>query len=654
MRLFSADSWLKAPLDRDVIARWTVGPAGASHELSIPQPADPYEFEFLAFGDSGDSESASPHGSPQYAVANEIVRDCALTEGSGHGLLVLHTGDVVYMTGEHRLYERNFRRPYSSLLTSESTVDNLTFRLPFLVVPGNHDYYDVGGWAKWLARVPLLRRGVSLAADRLFAVSVPEGGSGMGAAFMTAFIDPRADTSQAPYPYSPGSQTRLPNRYYRFTFGSVDFFGLDSNTLEAPPPGAGDAKVRMDAARHIKELEAREEALEKLLRRAQKAVKQWADANRDILASDAVQQRNITREDTEIASALTKLREAVLASGVADAARRDVERTLDAAAQQWSEARANWQSASDSDERRAALDQLEEEVADVCSAADLVSEWLGSVPDSPEKLRIQTVRDELEQRVTQRERTTMRTPPEIETTLRKLSEDILDVQRDLALERRRARYRPEDFDHRQLEWLDHSLAESARDRPDNWRVVFLHHPLYTTTKNHCEAPDVVGLRANMLGILNGRAHLIISGHAHAFEWLRTSQLANTGMFVTGGGGQVSLVSSLIGERRFGRRRARYESLRSNGLEECAMSGDGPDAPDGASGSLYHYLRIQVTREALVVRPVGVRRLAKGFRRECPLPTFHAPALPPRRPEWRSRLLECVTIRRDRPPEATWK
>jgi hypothetical protein len=85
-----------------------------------------------------------------------------------------------------------------------------------------------------------------------------------------------------------------------------------------------------------------------------------------------------------------------------------------------------------------------------------------------------------------------------------------------------------------------------------------------------------------------------------------------------------------------------------------MAGDGPDAADGQDGPLYHYLRVEVTPEALTVRPVGVRRLASGFRREEPLPAFHAPSLPPRRPVWAPRMLEGVVIRRERPPEAVWR
>jgi hypothetical protein len=44
----------------------------------------------------------------------------------------------------------------AAVLTPGSTVDHLVFRLPFLPVPGNHDYYDPGGWGRAPARVPFL------------------------------------------------------------------------------------------------------------------------------------------------------------------------------------------------------------------------------------------------------------------------------------------------------------------------------------------------------------------------------------------------------------------------------------------------------------------------------------------------------------------
>jgi hypothetical protein len=58
--------------------------------------------------------------------------------------------------------------------------------------------------------------------------------------------------------YEPGRFTRLPNRYYTFRSGGIDFFALDSNTFNAPLPlpgtEAGDAVRR--------QLEARRDELE--------------------------------------------------------------------------------------------------------------------------------------------------------------------------------------------------------------------------------------------------------------------------------------------------------------------------------------------------------------------------------------------------------
>ncbi len=147
--------------------------------------------------------------------------------------------------------------------------------------------------------------------------------------------------------------------------------------------------------------------------------------------------------------------------------------------------------------------------------------------------------------------------------------------------------------------------------------------------------------------------MVLSGHAHAFEWFRAAALPNCGIFVTGGGGQVSLRPSLLEPQRRQRHRPRFEALCSSGVAECAVAGRGPAAADGEAGPLYHYLRIEVTPEALVVHPVGVRRLDVGFRREEPMPVYHVPYLPPDRKAWRSQLLAGVVIRRNEPPQPLW-
>ncbi len=69
-------NWLREPAHRDIIKHWTA--AGDDHVLTLPPPPDPERFEFLALGDSGDSESSGALVSPQDAVARELAADAAL------------------------------------------------------------------------------------------------------------------------------------------------------------------------------------------------------------------------------------------------------------------------------------------------------------------------------------------------------------------------------------------------------------------------------------------------------------------------------------------------------------------------------------------------------------------------------------------------
>ena len=84
-----------------------------------PQPEDPQRFCFLALGDSGDSAGLLTDETPQDAVARFLAEEAAPPVGSGRGALVLHTGDVVYMTGERRLYDRNFRNLSSPITEAQ-------------------------------------------------------------------------------------------------------------------------------------------------------------------------------------------------------------------------------------------------------------------------------------------------------------------------------------------------------------------------------------------------------------------------------------------------------------------------------------------------------------------------------------------------------
>jgi hypothetical protein len=650
-------NWLKAPPDREVIRRWTRGGPDATHELTLPQPENPDTFEFLALGDSGDSDPGGARTSPQDAVARFLAQDAALPDSEGHGELVLHMGDVVYMTGERRLYDRNFRGPYAPFLTPGSTVDNLVFRLPFFPIPGNHDYYDFARWARLLMRTPVLGSSVRAAAREFFAFRVPRGGSGMGKAFMEAFVGSPPEAG-SPLPYLPGSATRLPNRYYQFRYGSADFFALDSNTLEAPPPSADPVRIRREAAQRVRILEGQLRTLEDDLARDEATLDRWLSRRRSDAAFDPEWRASILAATEALAKTLGSLEQSCRSAGAGCVACLQAVDSARASQASWEAGRENLSHAGDAAGAESALTNLAGACTEVQTALRQTEACLSELPEGAEREAVLSARDGLTAALKSwSEALYGRFPAELTGRIRRLSETSLDLQRELARERRRVGYQPEDHDAAQLRWLDEALSRSVAERPDAWRVVYLHHPLYTTIGNHCEHPDVQGVRDNLLSLLRGRVDLVLTGHSHAFEWIRSSTLPETGVFVTGGGGQVSLRGSILDLHRLPRYPRRYEALRRAGALESASAGRGPRAADGEAGPVYHYLRIQVTPEALHVVPIGVRRLAgDAYRREEPLPVGYTPELGPLTngaPRREERLLAAIEIRRGRAPRALW-
>jgi predicted phosphodiesterase len=73
-------------------------------------------FKFAVFGDSGSGKTS------QYEVAAQIEK---------HRVdFILHTGDIVYPSGEDEFYRARFYQPYKDILA----------RIPIFPVLGNHDY----------------------------------------------------------------------------------------------------------------------------------------------------------------------------------------------------------------------------------------------------------------------------------------------------------------------------------------------------------------------------------------------------------------------------------------------------------------------------------------------------------------------------------
>ncbi len=210
---------------------------------------DSPEFSFLVLGDSGTGNHRGHN--PQRQVAEKMLSERETCR------FVLHTGDVVYLVGSSEYYLQNFIRPYREFLVggeqpSRIAYDRMVFNFPFLPVPGNHDYYDLPVLYGILSATALpLRKLLGSKLD----LDVGWHGSEIGNAYAKAFLDYlkahklpgeldrhldahyTASTSTGRcIRYQPGRFTRLPNRYYTFRSGGIDFFALDSNTFNEPLP----------------------------------------------------------------------------------------------------------------------------------------------------------------------------------------------------------------------------------------------------------------------------------------------------------------------------------------------------------------------------------------------------------------------------------
>ncbi|MEQ9670587.1 metallophosphoesterase family protein [Coleofasciculus sp. G2-EDA-02] len=216
--------------------------------LDDDRPDHP-EFSFLVVGDTGFG-SHKQHD-PQRKIVEMMLNhrdDCRF---------VLHTGDVVYQVGSSEYYPQNFIKPYREFLVDgdshhKISYDQMVFNLPLLTIPGNHDYYDLPFVYGVMAQVTWpLRHLLKTKLD----LNVGWHGSHKGKAYTKAFLDylkplkqwgqlenhldqhytAKTDTGRC-LRYQPGEFTRLPNRYYTFRSGGIDFFALDSNTFNSPAP----------------------------------------------------------------------------------------------------------------------------------------------------------------------------------------------------------------------------------------------------------------------------------------------------------------------------------------------------------------------------------------------------------------------------------
>jgi hypothetical protein len=225
--------------------------------LVLDNGIDPEQgFTFCVLGDSGNG--VHRRDSPQRRVAELMMRLCKAEAAptAPSAKFILHTGDVVYLVGSSEQYPENFIRPYRELLVGgdrfkQICYDSMVFNSPFLPVLGNHDYYDLPIAYGVLSQ---LLRPVRQAFRYSIDLDVGWHGSYQGDAYARAFLDYLKDIPESELQqhlerhytaqtstgkglnYQPGKFTRIPNRYYRFCYGGIDFFALDSNTFNAPLP----------------------------------------------------------------------------------------------------------------------------------------------------------------------------------------------------------------------------------------------------------------------------------------------------------------------------------------------------------------------------------------------------------------------------------
>jgi hypothetical protein len=208
--------------------------------------SDNPEFSFMVIGDTGTRSVDERH--PQRQIAELMLphlNTCSF---------VLHTGDVIYVVGSHEYYQTNFIEPYREFLEGGEKFkripyNRMVFKVPILPVLGNHDYYDVPLMSRVFAGSTLLLRRLLRHKD----FEIGWHGSYQGDAYAQAFLDyskaiashkqlenhidrhytAKTNTGRC-LRYEPGHFTRLPNRYYTFRYGGIDFFALDSNTFNEP------------------------------------------------------------------------------------------------------------------------------------------------------------------------------------------------------------------------------------------------------------------------------------------------------------------------------------------------------------------------------------------------------------------------------------
>src|SRR5262249_40205306 len=86
---------------------------------------------------------------------------------------------------------------------------------------------------------------------------------------------------------------------------------------------------------------------------------------------------------------------------------------------------------------------------------------------------------------------------------------------------------------KQFEWLRNTLADSQNEAGVKWRIVYGHHPMYTSGF-HLNERRIGALRTQLTPVFEKyRVDLFVAGHDHDMEHLRKDGIH---YFISGAGG----------------------------------------------------------------------------------------------------------------------
>lgn len=154
-----------------------------------------------------------------------------------------------------------------------------------------------------------------------------------------------------------------------------------------------------------------------------------------------------------------------------------------------------------------------------------------------------------------------------------------------------------DYDSEQVKWLKKVLDKD--EVKEKWKIVCMHHSLFTSDRSHTDDAELSGLRPNLYKIFEEKkVDLVLSGHSHCFEW--TERLTDGGhspCYVVSGGGGKDLRPSVFavpmpgsGQHETAKKQVKFLQV----------------AESKAYAQTHHFLRIDVMEETIRIHPIGIQ------------------------------------------------